>query len=312
MEITYESIASLIAERDEQGGVIKVTFVCPRTGTRVQSQAGLRRATDTSGRLRIAARSSLTASLRRAVGNAVRGVLGQGEPDAGAPDAGTADAATSYSEAIKQAAIVDAFEAVQHNFMWDPDGKTWISAEAALELITEFARQLHDGPIEKSYDRGVLARMMVEIANADGRLVDEEKEFLEAFLTPDLGSVDELSAKPPLGDAELAETSSGTVRDTMLMLAWALAFCDEDLDQREADRVQQLADGLGLGPNLVAELRGFAQHYVIDHALDVAHAGGARDPGRFAEAKHLADKIGLPHTEFERAETRWRKRKGIG
>lgn len=311
MEITYESIAPLIAERDEQGGVIKVTFACPRTGAKVQSQAGLRRATDTSGRLRDAARSSLTASLRRAVGNAVRGVLGQGILGSGDPDTGIADAATSYSEEIKQAAIVDAFESVQHNFMWDPDTKIWISAEAARELITEFARQLHDGPIEKSYDRGVLARMMVEIANADGRLVDEEKEFLEAFLTPDLGTVDELSAKPLLSQAELAGTSTGTVRDTMLMLSWALAFCDEDLDQREADRVQQLADGLGLGPNLVEELRGFAQHYVIDHALDVAHAGGARDPVRFEEARRLADKIGLAQSEFERAESRWRKRKGI-
>ncbi len=299
MEITYEAIESLVAGTEQRGDILAVTFKCPTSGTEIPSRGTLaprEKEADPNG--------NMTSSLRRSMSHVLRGVFGR------TPKAGEA-VSSDYSEEAKRAATVEAFEAVQTQFVWEAKSGTWMSVEAAGADWTEFAKQLFDGPVVEDADCDVLARMLVEIANADGRLAEEEKIFLNEFLVPNFGTVETLSNKPALSADELGATSAGRVRDTMLMLAWALALVDEDLDSREEARLGELADGLGLGPNLVLELKRFAQEHVIDQALEVAYRGGQRDDGRYAEVQTLAKKIKLRSTNVERVEQRLRKRHGL-
>ena len=324
-EITYESIKPLIAKEELQGSTMRCTFKCPVSDFSVDASGQCRQERSVAGQVAAgaarSAKASLMWSLRGAVAGAVGRLLGSGI--AGQVGRQAAYSATqgmtrsamssqvSYSEAQKQAAVVEAFKQVSSSFMWDARNSRWISTKAGGEAVTDFARQLESAPITQRYDAGVLARMLTEIANADGQIGEEEKSFLAGFVPPEAGSVDDLLKKSPLSKVELEECALGNARETMLMLAWALALTDEDLADEERARLAAHADGLGIAPARAGELKKHAQVFVVDKAIEAAYAGGEADAEARKEITDLAARIGLAPEEAERAEVRYRKRLGI-
>lgn len=313
---TYETIQPLIARAEQQGATMQVTLRCPVSGHEVQASAGLRAADSMTGRMAQSAKRRLLWSVRSAITSAVRSALGYGVVGSMASAAAQEAVSTgghnvSYSEDDKRDAVVRAFESVSAQFVWDDQQGRYISAQAAGDVLTGFMKQLRAAPPSTRYDRSVTARMLTEIAVADGELGDDERGFLSGFITPDVGTVDALAGSPRLSAAELAETAQGPVRETMLMLAWAVAVTDESLAPEEEARLGELAGGLGIGDARVAELKAHAQTYVLDQALGRAYAGGRRDPEAHAEAMELARRLGIDSTEAERADIRLRKRYGL-
>ena len=64
------------------------------------------------------------------------------------------------------------------------------------------------------------------------------------LLNPEYGTLEQISQFPPLTGPELSNCSTGGVRLTMLMVASAIAMCDEHLDQQELLLLQSIASGL--------------------------------------------------------------------
>jgi uncharacterized tellurite resistance protein B-like protein len=217
----------------------------------------------------------------------------------------------SFSDDEKQAAVVQAFQNVASQFVWDGKNSQWISASAAADLLTDFAAQLNSAPVAQKYDRGVLSRMLVETAMADGQLAEEEKTFLSGFTSAETGTIDALIDRPPLSAAELAECSSGPVRETMLMIAWGLACTDKDLAEAETRRLSELAHGLQIDEAKAQELRSFAVKFVVDQAVENAYPDGKLDTAAQAEVYLYAEQLGLDRGEAERVEIRYRKRNGL-
>lgn len=316
-QISYDTIHPLIARAEQEGTAMRVTFRCPVSGQEVEASAGLRAANTVGNRVAQSAKRSLMWSVRGAIAGAVRRAFGHGMLGSMASSAArgamssTSGSTTSFSDSDKQDAMVRAFESVASQFAWDAPNNRFISAQAAGEVMPELMKQLGTAPVTTPYDRGVLARMLTEIAVADGNLGDDERAFLSGFITPDLGSVESLVQAQPLSAAELAETSQGPARDTMLMLAWGVALTDEDLSPEEAARLDQYAAGLGVAGARAEELKRFAQVYLLDQALGQAYAGGQRNPEAHAAAMAMAARIGLDGTAAERADIRFRKRHGL-
>jgi len=324
-EITYESIKPLIEREEVQGSTMSCTFRCPASDVSVEATAAIRRERGAAGQvadraarsvkttLLFRARSALSRAIGGILGYGVAGQLGRGVATAAADQAvrGAGSGQPSFSEADRQAAVVAAFQTVASRFVWDPAQGRWIAAQLAGEALTDFAAQLDAAPVAQPYDRGVLARMLVEIANADGNIADEEKAFLADFVPPDLGSVDGLLARAPLSKVELDETAQGRSRETLLMVAWALALTDEDLAEAEQDRLAELAAGLGIAEARADELKRYAQLFIIDQALAAAYAGGQADASVRQQVIALAERIGLDPEAAERAEIRYRKRTGL-
>lgn len=295
---------------------MRVSLRCPVSGHEVEASAGLRAADTIGNRVAQSAKRSLMWSVRGAIASAVRRALGHGMLGSMASSAARdamsgSGTSTHFSEQDKQDAVVRAFESVSGQFAWDAQNQRYISAQAAGDVLSAFMKQLGTHPVSATYDRGVLARMLTEIAVSDGNLGDDERAFLSGFITPDLGTVESLAKAPRLSFAELAETTEGAGRDTMLMLAWGLAFTDEELAPAESARLGEYANGLGIRPERAGELQRFAQLYLLDQALGRAYAGGTRNAEAQAEAMAMAGRLGLDATEAERADIRFRKRNGL-
>jgi uncharacterized tellurite resistance protein B-like protein len=312
----YQTIQPLIAHAEQQGSTMRVVFRCPVSGLETEASAGLRQDSSMGSRVTGSLKRGLMWSVRNAIASAVRSAFGHGIVGStlahGARDAMYAgEEKLRYSEADKRDAIERAFQAVSDRFVWDAQQGRYIAAQAGGESITDFMRQLGGAPATIRYDRMVAARMLTEIASADGQLGADEHAFLAGFLTPDLGTVDDLWRAPRLSAAELAETSEGPVRDTLLMLAWAVAWSDDQLAPQEEARLREYATALAVPATRVAELQGYVRSYLVDQALARAYAAGRRDDAAHAHAMELARRLGMDATTAERADIRFRKRNGL-
>ncbi len=317
-EVSYESIQPLIESAKQEGSVMRCVFKCPVSGAKVEAQAGIQSGRGVADVAKKSLKRSMLWRARYGVARLVRSALGYGIAGrVGADVAGSLvegsleKKVSTFSDAEKQAAVVQAFENVSSQFVWDGKKKQWMAAATAGDLLTDFAVQMNAAPVAQNYDRKVLARMLVEIAMADGQLAEEEKTFLGEFISPDLGTVGELAKQPRLSAAELAETSRGAPRETMLMISWALACTDKDLAPAEAQRLAEQAQGLQIADSRAAEIRGHAQSFVIDQAMDHIYTGGQLDSSAQAEVYQFADSIGLDRSQVERVEVRYRKRNGL-
>lgn len=311
---SYESVQPLIADAQQQGAQMVCTFRCPVTGAELQARGKLQKGAGSQAADR--AKKSVTRGLKWKLARAIRSALGYGMAGQVAGDVAGGmmnggGSQTSYSDGEKQAAIVDAFESVSDRFLWDAAGNRWISMQAARDLMPDFTRLLQEAPVTQPYDRKVLARMMCEIACADGQVDDSERSFLGSFISPDLGAVNELLGAPRLSPAELAETSRSPGREVMLMLAAAVAYADHDVDASEVERLRELAAGLEIADARADELAQYARAYLVDQQLAGAYAGDQRDPAAHGAAMELAQRLGLDPTLAERIDIRVRKRLGI-
>lgn len=321
-EVTYASIQPLIESQQVQGSSVTCVFLCPETQVRAEARGSIKRGRDMGAIAKSSVKRSLFSSLRSSVSRAVSGALGSGVAGRVGQDLSRqvmqqAQQKTSFSSGEIQAAVVDAFQRVAKQFRWDPTGERWLGAAgvgaagAVAEAATDFEKQLQAAPIVEPYDKGVLARVLVEIAAADGQLAQEEQEFLTGFVDPSLGPVAELARKPPLSAVEIEETSAGPVRETMFMLALALAYSDKDMSQQEMDRLRGLGAKLGVSTERMRELIRYAQLFLYEKALERAYMLGSRDEQAFQEAQGLAQGVGLDATAAERVDVRYRKRLGI-
>jgi hypothetical protein len=157
----------------------------------------------------------------------------------------------------------------------------------------------------------VMARMLAEVAASDGNLEEEERSFFGYFITPDMGTLESIVQAAPLSPAELGECSQGPVRETMLMLTWALALSDGEIEAGEVGRLTTLAAGLVIPESRAVELRGYAMAYQVDAKLGAVYASGQRDQVVFEQIAAQAQQMGMSRDAIERVDIRYRKRFGL-
>ncbi|HNT74180.1 MAG TPA: hypothetical protein PKH77_04065 [Anaerolineae bacterium] len=321
-EMTYHAIKPLLAREEVRGRGVYCTFRCPVSGFSINASATIEfsagqqiadRAQKTIKRRMLStARSAVTRSITKALGHNLLGQLGRDLTHTASMEITRKATQPAVSSAMREAAVVAAFEKVAGRFVWDKTHQRWIALNAGAETLSDFDRQVQTVPVTQAYDLGVLVRMLAEIANADRKVSAEEKALLTAFLPPTLEeNVNELLRRPPLSGVELEETTAGLTRETLLMLAWGMALTDEKLAAQEQTRLTDFAAGLRVAPAREAELKNYAQSYVLEHFFAEAYAGGKFDARRQQRALQAAVDLGMTETEAERADVRYRKRAGV-
>ncbi len=311
LDPTYENITPLIAEETQQGSKVIVIFRCETSGISANAEAPITKIKSAKSTAERSVKRNLWYALRRAVTSAIHSAVGSGMAGRVARDVANtsiqgATSKASHTKDEVRAAVVVAFAKVITSFKWD--GDAWVGSAGA---DTPFGKLLQDAPVTEKYDQGMLARALVEIVCADGQVTEEEEAFVGDVVDPELGTIEELAKRDKLSDAELSEVTAG-VRDTLLMLAWAGAMCDEDLADEEAARLSEIGAGLGIADDRLVELRGYAQQFLLEQALLEAYpGGGARDDAAFAAAMNAAAKLGVSESDAEKIDVGYRKRNGI-
>ena len=318
-DLSYATIAPLIADARQAGRQMRFVFKCPVSGQQVQASYQFAQDPGAASKVAAAAKRSVWYEVRRELGYAIRAAFGHNMVGRIASDmtnaamtATVASKSTSaqYTEEEKQVAAVAAFQTVASQFAWDQKNSRWVSKRALQNTMSPFERQVAEFPVTEAYDRAVLSRMLVEAATTDGRLAEEEESFLIEFLDGAEGSVEDLAQRPELTDAELGETTAGAVRETMLMLANTLALSDEHFDATEKKRLDEFAAGLGLtGPKRMDVLKK-AQGFILDQAMEKMLAYGGHDNTARQELLKLADKIGMDRRAAAVVEAQFQKRQG--
>jgi hypothetical protein len=306
-EITYASIEPLLKHAEESSGSIRCTFACPITAGELDATGPLEKGVglgDVSS-----SDDSLLGSLRSTLGGLFSSILGGPPPLEVTRAAGAKHEA--YTDSERKAGIVLAFHTVATQFVWDPQTERWISAEGAGELLTEFDRLLKVSPIQQDLDRKITARMLVEVARADGQVTQTEWGFLSCFIPGDLSSIDTYMDAPALTPQELDATCKGAARDTMLMLAWALAHVDHNLDDQEVEQLLGYARGLKIPASRARELQSHAQHFLLEEAFQRAFPKGKLKSSRRKDALALGAQMGMSAAEVRSFEQRFKRRWGI-
>lgn len=169
------------------------------------------------------------------------------------------------SEEQRALAVEKAFQVLKPQLTLQ-DGE-WVRRRQEQHPSEFFDRQLRAFPITQDYDLEVLVRVLLEVSRSDSDLRVEERAFLKEIVTDDK-MIEKLSKAPRITVAELAEASSVQVKETTLMLAWAMAYADGSLDPEEMNRLTHLCQGFNLPEERVRALQMAAKLFLLDRHLE--------------------------------------------
>ncbi len=313
MEVEYEDIAPLVAQQTVRQRQVHVTFTCPKSGRSVESSASLRKDNSAGQRMKDSVKRSFMHAARNMLTRALGSLFGHGMAGQVARSATYeaqrgVEARLAFSKADVQRGIVAAFERVRAQFAKDPESGAWVASGAVAASQSAYDQLLAAHPISEGWDRAILARVLVEVARADGTLEPRELALLDQLLPGQ--DVRQLAAKPALSAAELGGTSA-QARPSILLLACSLALADEELSAEELTRLDAIGTGLGFGRDKVAELRRLAAQQVIERVLGQVWRSGSCDAAARAELEALATACGVSAGELAQQEVAFRKRHGF-
>jgi hypothetical protein len=193
-------------------------------------------------------------------GHAVSGaLLGRGAKTNRTPD---------RSDAARREAVLNAFTSVEGAFGWDEAERRWVAA-AAVPVAAgaggasgpsprqAFFEHLRAHPITAEHDLDVFVRMLAAVIAMDGDIGEDEREVFASLVGPG-HDLDALAARGSPGEAEMAATAPGPTRETLLLLAWAVALSDADLGEGERALLDWFGRALYLPEDRVAALRALA------------------------------------------------------
>jgi tellurite resistance protein len=211
---------------------------------------------------------------------------------------------------IKEA-IVKAFLMVAGNFHYDQETKEWFKASdpPPPPPKSPYEEQWNTNPIVDPHDLDVFARIIAELAYADGTIAKEEAEFFREIIdslpsknpTAPKPSLDKLAKSDPVSRIEAQEVTQG-VKATIFMTAWVIAAIDLDIDPVEEELLMEYADVFELPEARREELTRSAKYFVMEQNIDP-------DIPR-EELFELSAKIKLSNDEAERCRIAYKRRVG--
>ena len=259
-EPDFDNLEPLVADVDDTRDPALVTFRCPVTGTEVQAHGRYPKPGfgDKVGRIARAgaldrARIGLVHTVQRTAGSV--GMLGMSMGEQ-AVRSRVAPREPTRPAKQREGAVVDAFLTVADEFDWDHAQGRWVSTATR----SPFKVHIDAHPITAAHDRAMLARILATIVGAEGGVTDDEREMFAA-LAPGT-DLETLIAKWTPGADELSTTEPGPTRETMLLLAWALALTDAELAARETELLDWYGQALGVPAARAGELREIAARHI--------------------------------------------------
>lgn len=213
--------------------------------------------------------------------------------------------AAPLTEDEREDAIYRAFQRVMHLFAWDPKAEEWVVIHDAQGISAELQRQLKLAPLESNEDRHLMVRMLLDVATVDGELNESEEEVLLDFVDRSQATGNRPGERGRVSQNDLRLAGHGASRETLYMLACAIAMVDYKFNPAESDRLDFYAKGLGIDEHRAAELLEAGQMFFIEQYMTRRFAGVGEldedDREKMIElAKHLNYDTDSAEFAFER------------
>lgn len=272
--ITYTSIQPYLSEQYIEEDTLYCTFKIE--GEQLESSAPI---VEVDQKVDLSKLVSNPSKVRSLLGRMVRRAVGKSkvlEAQKAAPH--------SYSAAALERAVVQAFEGILDQIVYIETTDKW-------HLVTQFSNFevfLRQHPLQERYDKTIMARMLVEMTRADGRITEQERLFFEHFLNEDTGRLSVLMQAPALVDQDCSRVSPAG-RETVFLVVAAAALADYNIQAEEQEKLVEYANLFGLTVSRRKELLAIAQEYTLELALKA-------EPRLWSEIEllELAQKINCP------------------
>ncbi len=314
MDITYAEVEQYLLNHEIEGTKIYCEFQKPN-GEVLESHALIKKSQDIKSQVAKKMARMAKKQAKRHVGRFIRGALGGGmlgrigsSVSRSSVD-NVADNATgeaSYSESEINEAVVKAFSRVAREFGYTRGRgklKDKQSERSSGEMedpnLSEFQKQMNRAPINNAFEQELMARFLVDIAKADGRIDKEEKDFFGQIIPKRMGNIAAFMNRDPISKIECEELSQ-QVKETIYMVGWVLAAIDFKLDAEEIKSMYEWGDMFGIDSFKKAELAKFAKSYVIESAFEPTTTR--------TELFDMADALDLDRDYAERCMIAFKKR----
>lgn len=314
MELTYDQVEQYLVNFEIEGSKIFCEFETP-DGEIIESSAILNKtktirdqvAKKASRVVKSQARRQASRMIRGALGGGMVGRMGSSILRGSMKDMGSGMLESDFTESDKQDGIVKAFSRVARQFGMNRSGerlerrapRNRNAGREETSSLSAYQQQLRKAPVRNMFEQDILARLLVEIASADGRISKEEQEFLQAVLPKKMGTIEDIKAKDHISKIELEELDND-VKDTIYLMAWSMSLVDYDLDAGESQVLFEYGELFGLPDHRIREIATLAKYNCIEQALT---PDTSRD-----DLFEMADGIQLDREEAERCMIQYKKR----
>jgi tellurite resistance protein len=314
MDIAYSEVEQYLLNYEIDGTKIYCEFQKPN-GEVLTSHALIKKSRDIKSQVTKKMARMAKQQAKRHAGRFIRGALGGGMlgrlgstvTRSSINEAGdNLDGGSNFSESEIQEATVKAFSRVAREFGYSRGGDRLKERQAAKgnqvvedENASEFQKQMNRAPISNAFEQELLARFLVDIAKADGRIDKEEKDFFGQIIPRKMGNIAAFINRDPISKIECEELSD-PVKETIYMIGWVLAAIDLNINAEETRSMYEWGDMFGLDSFKKAELAKFAKAYVIESTMEPTT--------QRSELLDIADALDLERDYAERVMIAYKKR----
>lgn len=305
---TLEQIEPLIVTQELEDRKLYIEFGLPDSDEIYDVNHTVKKARDAGSRIKdrmtrtgvMYARRGAVRAVRRGIGGGIAGRMVGQTMNQASREVKPGQGPTQKEIDI---AIVEAFDKVSKYFEWNESTQEWgkPGIPPPPPPKSPFEEQVAANPIADPHDKNIFARVMAELAYADGHIAPEEAEFFKEIIPPDQPSLDVLAKSDPVSTIEAQEVTEG-VKGTIYMFAWVIALIDLDLDSVEEELLMEYADVFKLSDAVRNELTKHAKYFVLEKNID---PDIPRD-----ELFQIAGKIGLSNDDAERCRIAFKRRVG--
>lgn len=312
MDFSYNQIKPLIVHEEVQGQRVYVEFQHPESGVHIEATGSIRKEKSIGAAVTRQVKRSFMQQARMTLMRSVGSLFGGGmlgrtarqvtstaSREVMSGNRGSGASAPTQSEI--EAAVVSAFNSVGKQFHYDAATGKWGAAKTppAAREKTPFEAQINSHPITDPHDKKVFARVLADLANADGNIAPEEVAFFNSIMPAGVGSIHDILATDKVSRVECEMVQDG-VRGTIFMFAAALVLSDFEIDPAEMTMLDSYADMLKISAGQKDTLLQNAKVHMLESALN---EDMSRD-----ELFDLGASLGLSNDDAERAKIAWVRR----
>ncbi len=305
-ETTYESIEALIQDVEVNGSQVRCTFL-HADGETIDSSATIPRDNSVMGKvgntvkrqLVNRARSTASRSIFQLLGGGMLGRTGSIIVRATVPS--RVSNQNEPDENDIHEAVVKAFDKVSSKYMYDEQSGTWAPSLPDRQKISilpkEEKQSRQNTSPEKSNETGlnrlekeVLARLLVEICDADGKLTSEEEDLLKSIIPKELGNADKIRQMDFISPMEIKSLSMNA-KQQILKCAFLMSYADFQPHENEMSIIHEYGQQMGMN---IAQLKQIEKEAKLETLSTCIDENTSR-----SEVFEIASQINIPNDEAE-------------